>query len=230
MILILKIILFCIICFILYSVLYSVYNYNKIGEFFWIKKKLNMFDIYIPNILWENTEQYYLNKYLDKNDVVLQLGGNIGTSCIFADKILDKKNKQMCVEPNLGIIKILEENKIENDSKFLIIDGVITNKTDVYLNNKEFDDIAFTTTDKNTGIKLKTYRLDTLEDFNVLFADCEGCLVDFIKEYPELLTKINKIIYEKDNTEEFSYDYIENLFKQNNFIQKEKGFVCVWTK
>ena len=224
---ILKIILFILICIIIYS----VYNYIRIGKFFWIKKQfLKNFNVYLPNILWEPVEQYYLNKYLDKNDIVLQLGGNIGTSCIFADKILDKKDKQICVEPNTGIIKLLEENKLKNNSKFQIINGVITNKKDVYLNNDELDDMAFITTDKSTGIKLNTYRLDTIGDFNVLFADCEGCLVQFIKEYPEILTKVNKIIYERDNDKDFSYDYIEKLFKENNFIQKEKGFVCVWVK
>jgi hypothetical protein len=30
---------------------------------------LNSFEAYIPNILWEPEEQYYLNKYLDKDDI-----------------------------------------------------------------------------------------------------------------------------------------------------------------
>lgn len=223
---ILKIILFIVFCFILYC----IYNYIRIGKFFWIKKKfLNSFEAYIPNILWEPEEQHFLNKYLDKNDIVLQLGGNVGTSCIFVDKIVDQKDQQICVEPNLNIIKLLEENKTKNNSKFKIIDGVITNNTNMYLNNKGLDDIEFTTTDKSTDIKLKTYRLDSLGNFNVIFADCEGCLINFIKEYPEVLTKVNKIIYERDN-KDYSYDYIENLFRENNYIQKEKGFVCVWLK
>lgn len=223
---ILKIILFVVACFIIYS----IYSYIRIGKFFWIKKKfLNSFEAYIPNIFWEPEEQYFLNKYLNKNDIVLQLGGNVGTSCIFVDKIVDQKDKQICVEPNLGIIKLLEENKTKNNSKFQIIDGAITNKTNIYLNDNGSDDIEFTTTDKSTNIKLKTYRLDSLGDFNVIFADCEGCLVEFIKEYPEVLTKVNKIIYERDN-KDVSYNYIENLFKENTFIQREKGFVCVWIK
>ena len=124
---------------------------------------------------------------------------------------------------------MLEENKTKNNSKFQIIDGAITNKTNIYLNDNGSDDIEFTTTDKSTDIKLKTYRLDSLGDFNVIFADCEGCLVEFIKEYPEVLTEVNKIIYERDN-KDVSYNYIENLFKENTFIQHEKGFVCVWIK
>ena len=58
---ILKIILFILICIIIYS----VYNYIRIGKFFWIKKQfLKNFNVYLPNILWEPVEQYYLNKYL----------------------------------------------------------------------------------------------------------------------------------------------------------------------
>jgi len=221
---ILKIVLTC-------FIIYLIYNYIRIGKFFLVTKRFfNFFEAYVPNIIWEHEEQYFLNKYLDKNDVVLQLGGNVGTSCIFVDKIVEQKDKQICVEPNLNIIKLLEENKRKNNGKFQIIDGVITNKTNIYLDSKGYDDIEFKTTDKRTDNQLKTYRLDSLGNFNVIFADCEGCFVNFIKEYPEVLEKIDKIIYEKDNIEDYSYDEIENLFKKNNFTQREIGFVCVWTK
>lgn len=215
-------------------IIYSIYNFIRIGKFFWVKKRFfNCFTSYIPNILWEPDEQYFLNKYIHKNDIVLQLGGNVGTSCIFVDKIVKQRHRQICVEPNLEIIKLLQENKYNNNSKFKIIDGVITDKTDMYLQNTGIDDIAFETTEtkKNSdSLTLKTYRLDSLGNFNVIFADCEGCLVNFIKEYPNVLLHINKIIYEKDNSEKYSYDSIENLFKTNNFTQLEEGFVCVWMK
>ena len=41
----------------------------------------------IKNSKWEFKEQKLLNKYLKPSDNVLQLGGNIGTSCILVDKI-----------------------------------------------------------------------------------------------------------------------------------------------
>ena len=60
----------------------------------------------ITNKDYELDEQILLYKYLDKNDSVLQLGANIGTSCILVDKVTEGNN--ICVEPNLGLIPIFK--------------------------------------------------------------------------------------------------------------------------
>lgn len=54
--------------------------------------------------------------YLNKDDSVLQLGANIGTSCILVDKVINGNN--ICVEPNLGLIPILKKNKEFNKAKY----------------------------------------------------------------------------------------------------------------
>ena len=41
---------------------------------------------------------------------ILQLGGNIGGSCIYVDKIIKKNNINLCVEPNSKVIKTLIKN------------------------------------------------------------------------------------------------------------------------
>jgi FkbM family methyltransferase len=211
--------------------LYGLYNYIRIGHFFIIKKKfLNRFTLYIPNVFWEPEEQYYLSKYLNEDDIVLQLGANVGTSCILVDKIVNKKDKQIAVEPNKDIIDILLYNKERTKSEFQIVDAVITDKDNMYLDKTNSDDIAFTTTDKVTEHKVKNCKLSSLNKFNVLFADCEGCLEPFLKEYEYILTQINKIIYEKDMPHICNYNYIERLLKKNNFVNKVDGFVCVWIK
>lgn len=223
-------IIICIIIF-LYIFLCGLYNYIRIGYFFIIKKKFfNNIILYIPNVYWEVEEQYYLSKYLDKDDIVLQLGANVGTSCILVDKIVNKKDKQIAVEPNNDIIDILLYNKQKTGSQFQIIDAVITDKDYIYLDKTHSDDFGFFTTDKVTEHKLKNYKLSSINKFNVLFADCEGCLQSFIEEYEYILEEVNKIIYETDKPDICNYKYIESVLKKNNFIKKEDGFICVWVK
>lgn len=228
----LKVICIIIIIIFIYIFLYGLYNYIRIGYFFIIKKKFfNSVIFDIPNVYWETEEQIYLSKYLDKDDVVLQLGANVGTSCILVDKIVNKKNEQIAVEPNKDIIDILLYNKQKTQSQFQIIDAVITDKDNMYLDKTNSDDIGFYTTDKLTDHKVKNYKLSSLNKFNVLFADCEGCLQTFFEEYNEyILKEVNKIIYEKDKPDICNYKYIEGILKKNNFVNKEDGFICVWIK
>jgi hypothetical protein len=89
----------------------------------------------VSNKNYEFPEQGLLYEFLDKDDIVLQLGGNIGTSCIFADKILDKKDKQLCVEPNNELMDVLQKNKKLNNAHFNIINGIVSNKVCSYKKN-----------------------------------------------------------------------------------------------
>ena len=102
---------------------FELFNDLKEFEFYDINNKKH------KNTNWslEVEEQLALQKYLQKNDYILQLGGNIGLSCIMADKILNNK-KNICVEPHPKVIPILKKNKILNNSKFQIIKGAITKK------------------------------------------------------------------------------------------------------
>lgn len=216
---------------ILSLLLISIYNYIRIGHFFLIKKQfLGTFTIYIPNVLWETEEQYYLKKYISKDDIVLQLGGNIGTSCILVDKIVDNKERQICVEPNKDIYDLLLYNKHNTSSKFQIIDSVVTDNSNIYMLKTGHDDIEFSTTTEFTEDKVKNIRLENLNQFNVLFADCEGCLCPFLTEYPQVLNRLNKVIYEKDKTDICNYINIETLLSANGFSKVVNGFVCVWLK
>ena len=80
----------------------------------------------IMNYDYEVQEQALLNKYLLPDDRVLELGGNIGTSSILIDKILNNKKQHVTVEPNLDIVKTLERNKDLNNCNFEIVPGIIS--------------------------------------------------------------------------------------------------------
>lgn len=185
---------------------------------------------YINNKKWEVNEQEELFKYLKPTDKILQLGGNIGASCILADKIGCKKN--VCVEPNPKVAKFLKDNKKLTNSKFKIIEGVITDsKRNIYMelpNNTNNNQWGIQT-GTSGNFKCNKFKLKDIEkdgEFNVLFADCEGCLPEFLKEYKD--HKWELIIFEKDNANNVDYSIVETIAKRNNLQKIKDGFITVF--
>jgi FkbM family methyltransferase len=221
------------------------FNYNKI-----IKLLIPKFELYnveqtiISNKNYELYEQVLLYKYLDKEDIVLQLGGNIGTSCILVDKLVKNKDKQICVEPNKDIIKTLEKNKNLNGSKFIIINSIISEgKCNFKKNELEGDDmkvgVTFTSNDseiqhKSSEISCISY--DEIEKIantkiNTLFLDCEGCACSFLDQYDDKLVNINKIIIENDMKDICNYEEkVIPKLKKHNFKLKEGKLHQIWIK
>lgn len=210
----------------------------------------------IINTDFEYPEQILLYKYLESNDIVLQLGGNIGTSCILADKILSNKDKQVCVEPNKDMIEVLEKNKRFNNANFKVINGILSNKTCFYKKseykndlmklgvsyhheNAEFD--KFKSLEQDLNVKcFDFYEIEkSLNDkINVLFFDCEGCACEFLEMYENSLENITKIFIEQDqkNTCDYSKKVFPllikyNFTKSNNFISFiSNDFYQIWQK
>ena len=85
--------------------------------------------------------------------------------------------------------------------------GVRTNNTDMVLSN------------------LKT-AIEKDGEFNVLFADCEGCLPEFLKEYKDHNWEL--IIFEKDNANNVDYSIVETIAKRNNLQKIKDGFITVF--
>ena len=221
---------------VLILVLVLVFSLNK-KEPFIDFKLYNIKNNLIENKNWEYSEQKILGKYLNKNDNILQLGGNIGASCIYADKIIDKQNTNICVEPNPKIIDILNKNKKYTNSNFDIIYGIISNKQNLKLSNKgqNYNKNFWGAKIVDDGdINITSHPLNKIKNItkiNVLFADCEGCLEKFIDEYEYFLNQLRLIIYEADQSHMCDYAKIENILKKHNFKKVEtNGQNYIWKK
>jgi precorrin-6B methylase 2 len=76
----------------------------------------------------EVDEQKLVKKYIESDDVVLELGARYGTvSCAINNKLKNKKN-QVSVEPDDRVWDSLKRNKEVNNCDFNIIEGFISNK------------------------------------------------------------------------------------------------------
>ena len=191
----------------------------------------------INNTDWEYPEQLILKKYIKKTDNVLQLGGNLGASCICVDKITNKDSVNICVEPNFKVIDTLKKNKSTNKCEFEILYGVISEDKNLKLSeedqNKDGDLCGSKIIDDGT-IDVTSYSLkdvSNIDRINVLFADCEGCLESFFDEYEWFLKQLRLVIYEKDQLHICNYEKIEKLLEKHGFyLVESKDNNFIWEK
>lgn len=188
----------------------------------------------IDNHDYEVDEQLALIRVLRKGDRVLQLGGNIGTSCITAS-IAAKLDTNVCVEPCKELYDILEKNS--RDYAVSAIHGVIGECTSVRLQNMDTANNhwgAFTSKD-GSGEETPCHSLNSIRPqrgFSVLFADCEGCLPEFLEEYQNVLGDLRAIIYERDRAESVNYEVVDDFLRRNRFscqamdVSNPFHFIC----
>jgi FkbM family methyltransferase len=184
--------------------------------------------------IMEAEEQGLAEKYIEENDVVLELGGRYGSvSCIINTKIKCKTN-QVSVEPDERVWSALERNKKVNNCEFHIIKGFISKKK---LQLSELNNCFGygTTSEPNETSTIPSYTLEEIEakfglKFNVLVADCEGFLEQFFEENPKVYDEIRMCIFEADYPKKCNYDAIRKILKSKGFKCLQEGFQNVWKR
>lgn len=170
----------------------------------------------------ESLEQDLANRFIEPEDVVLELGARYGSvSCIINSKLSDN-TKQVSVEPDSRVWEALERNKIANKCNFNIVKGFISNyRLGLLL---EPGDGYGTTSIKQDDSLLDTFTLDYIQSkydlkFNVLVADCEGFLETFFNENPTILHNLRMVIFEADCPHTCNYDKIRTILSKNGLVE-----------
>jgi len=204
----------------------------------WYKKsleELKKFKLYnltnelIKNQSTELMEQLFLQQYVKPNDSVLQLGANIGTSCILVDKLIDNKKMNVCLEPIKEVYDVLVKNKEYNDCGFIPVLGLLSSEKSVKM-NKHGKDLNGSFVSKDGELDVTSYTLSELESminskFSVLFVDCEGCFIQVLLDFPEILKDLRMIIVEKDRLNELDYSECDE-----KLIKSEFNIIESWDK
>lgn len=186
----------------------------------------------------ELTEQLLALKYIEADDVVLELGGNIGrNSCLIASLLSNSANLTV-LEPDLFCFLILNRNRDDNKFLFRTINAALS-KQPLYLSGTG---TAQSTSTNVTERQISTVTLDELPDnFTTLVADCEGALKQIIEDYPSFFSKFKKIIMENDYATIEDYRVVRTALESSNFTCVEvqsiplnrpcmRNFYEVWTK
>ena len=205
---------------------------SKIDKYFFanLNSKFNSF------ILgkYEENEKRLIDKYVEKNDIVLELGGCIGVISNVINRKLEDKSNHLVLEIDSLKYNYLNENKSLNNSDYLSINGVLSKKGNVYY-EKSTNFLSGKITEKKNDYPVKSFCLNELERkvglvFNTLIMDIEGGEVELIKEIN--LSSFNKLIFEI-HFDRFNKKYItikKKLLKNNFKFEKSHGEVEYWRR
>jgi FkbM family methyltransferase len=193
----------------------------------------------------EYPEQEMSVSYIKSDNVVLELGGNIGrNSCIIAS-LLNNSNNLVVFESDPGNAVKLKENCDLNNLNFIIEDSAIS-KTELLQNGwitkskdliKDNELVNWKPIKTMSWLQIKNkYKIT----FDTLVADCEGALYYILKDEPNFLENFKTIIIENDFNEIEHKHFVDGEFKRFNFdnVYTLSGgfgpcyncFFEVWTK
>lgn len=186
----------------------------------------------INHLRKEKEEQILAEQYVLPTDCVLELGARYGTVSCITNHILLDKTKHVVVEPDDRVWSALEENKKRNKGEFYILKGFCSRQPLTLYDKKCADGYgAKSKIDAKSSMLCQTVEeLETLigRKFNVLIADCEGFLEQFLQENPVLLKQLRCIIFEKDNQRQCDYSAIKKNLFTLGFKQKVCSVREVW--
>ena len=175
----------------------------------------------------EIIEQKMSFLYIQPDDVVLEIGGNIGRNSLMIASMLADTSKHVVFETDSSMIPFLKKNRDVNQAKFLIFSCALSNtplmqKIDVTKPLEDPIPDGYHRVDTIRVDDFKRFCADQNIEFTVLIADCEGALAPILRGNPELMSdKIRTVCMENDY-----YDPEDEKFVRNLLI--EKGFQCVY--
>ena len=199
------------------------------------KKLLNMhgkLKINYGSFMEELPEQKMVVRYLNGNEKVLEIGGNIGRNSMIIASILSDSNNLVTLESNASIAKQLKENMDLNNFKFHIESSALSNRK---LIQRGWDTMpSDTLLDGFNWVNTITLS-ELLDKYNIVFdtlvLDCEGAFYYILMDMPEILNNINLIIMENDYHEISKKNYVDDILKKNNFIldyKESAGWGCCY--
>ena len=189
----------------------------------------------------EYQEQLMFVMYINPDDCVLEIGGNIGrTSCVIG-KILNDSRKLLVIETDPNFVSMLEDNRNINSLNFAI-EGSAISKVPLIQNQSITKPIILNETIPENWKIINTISWNDLKNkynmnFNVLVVDCEGALYYILKEEPNFLVGIETIIIKNDFTDLNHKKFVDEEFIRYNLTQVyikscgvEPCFFEVWKK
>jgi FkbM family methyltransferase len=166
----------------------------------------------------ELPEQKMAIRYLNGNENVLEIGGNVGRNSLIIASILKNNNNFLTLESDINIAKQLTENRDLNNFNFHIECAALSNRK---LIQRGWDTIPSDTLIDGYNW-VNTISLDELNNkyniiFDTLILDCEGAFYYILMDMPKILNNINLIIMENDYLDISHKKYIDEILTKNNF-------------
>lgn len=164
----------------------------------------------------------------------MELGARYGSVSCVINTILHNNKNHVVVEPDERVWDALEKNKKTNNCEFNIVKGFISNKK-LKLTGLSTHSGYGTTSEEDSSSKISSYTLDEIKQkykitFNVLVADCEGCLEQFFDENNGVYDDLRLVMFEADYDNKCNYDKIKTNLANKGFKNIIEGHQNVWKK
>jgi FkbM family methyltransferase len=170
------------------------------------------------NLYEEVPEQKMAVMYLNGDEKILEIGGNVGRNSLIIASILHDETNLVTLECDNNIADQLMENRNLNNFNFHIEKSALSNRKLIQRGwDTKPSDIL------ESGYNwVNTISLDELKnkyniEFDTLVLDCEGAFYYILMDMPEILDNINLIIMENDYHDINDKNYIDGILTQNNF-------------
>jgi FkbM family methyltransferase len=197
----------------------TINQINILEKLYNIHSKLK---INYGNFLEEFPEQILALRYLNGNEKVLEIGGNIGRNSLVIGHILKENNNSnfVTMESDPDIANQLRENRDLNRFDFYIENSALSKRKLIQYGWETFESDVL----KDGHKAVKSITLDELySKYNIIFdtmvIDCEGAFYYILIDFPEILNNINLIIMENDYYDISHKLYVDDILKKNNFYR-----------
>lgn len=158
----------------------------------------------IRNTNHEAHEQFLVRRFLQPDDTVLELGGGLGANSIQMNKRLDPaaRRRHVVVEPQAELVKTIRENARRNGAEFRVVHGALTKSTQPFRvptfspDRKRWLAVRAQGGGQGGVVVPSLRRLPNAP--TAIVADCEGCLLQVLTDFPEALARIRMVYMEND--------------------------------
>ena len=160
----------------------------------------------IRNTNHEAHEQFVVHHFLRPEDTVIEFGGGIGTNSIQINMTLKgaAKSRHHVFEPQKELASLIEQNGKSNNCEFNVIYGVLSKTGGIRVPKYTPDrnKWIFVKADVNASGPVVPSVTELPVRPTAIVADCEGCFLQILKDFPEILDRIRMVYFENDGGRE----------------------------
>ena len=181
------------------------------------------------NVTEELPEQVMATTFIKPENVVLELGSNIGRNTVVISFLLNDHDQLVTLETDKNTCKKLKNNKDINELEFNIENSALSTRMLIQKENSRDTEVRELSDSVPTGYnKVNTITFSELKQkynkvFDTIVADYDGLLYYIFQDFPEILENIDTIIMKND------YHNPDHKKSVDQFLEKN-GFTRVYIK
>jgi FkbM family methyltransferase len=167
----------------------------------------------------EVPEQLLVTRYLTGDEIVLELGGQIGRNSLIISSLLKNQKNHVVLEIDPVIVNMLKENRDINNLNFYIEGAALSKRKLIAKEGRTYpsDELKPNHTLVNTiswEELINKYNLN----FDTLVLDCEGAFYSLLQDMPDILSNVKLIIMENDYLDINEKKFVDSILNKYGFF------------